>query len=37
MGYVASLISRKLAKTDVLRDFVNGFDFDCISPSPSAG
>ena len=30
-GYVASLISREFAETDVRRGFVNGFNFNCVS------
>lgn len=36
-GYVASLISREFAETDISRGFVNGFNFNCITSSPSAG
>jgi choline dehydrogenase-like flavoprotein len=36
-GYVASLISREFAETDLSRGFVNGFNFNCITSSPSAG
>ena len=36
-GYLASLISREFAETDVSRGFVNGFNFNCITSSPSAG
>ncbi len=36
-GYVASLISREFAETDVSRGFVNGFNFNCITSTPSAG
>jgi choline dehydrogenase-like flavoprotein len=36
-GYVASLISREFAETDVSRGFVNGFNFNCLTSSPSAG
>lgn len=36
-GYVASLLSREFAETDTARGFVNGFNFNCISSSPSAG
>ena len=31
MGYVASLISREFAETDVSRGFVNGFNFNCLT------
>ena len=31
MGYVASLISRQFAETDVSRGFVNGFQFNCLT------
>jgi choline dehydrogenase-like flavoprotein len=31
MGYVASLISREFAETDVARGFVNGFNFNCLT------
>lgn len=37
MGYVASMISREFAETDVGRGFVNGFNFNCLTSSPSAG
>ncbi|MCB2012395.1 MAG: GMC family oxidoreductase [Geminicoccaceae bacterium] len=37
MGYVASLISREFAETDVSRGFVNGFNFNCLTSTPSAG
>ncbi len=36
-GYVASLISRQFAETDISRGFVNGFNFNCITSSASAG
>jgi choline dehydrogenase-like flavoprotein len=36
-GYVASLISREFAETDVSRGFVNGFNFNCITSTASAG
>ena len=36
-GYVASLISRQFAETDVSRGFVNGFNFNCIASAASAG
>jgi 2-methyl-1,2-propanediol dehydrogenase len=31
VGYIAALISREFAETDVRRGFVNGFNFNCIS------
>ena len=31
MGYVASLIGREFAETDVSRGFVNGFQFNCLT------
>ncbi|MBN9074415.1 MAG: GMC family oxidoreductase [Rhizobiales bacterium] len=37
IGYIASLISRQFAETDVSRGFVNGFNFNCITSSASAG
>ncbi|MEP7457432.1 GMC family oxidoreductase [Phyllobacterium sp. SB3] len=37
IGYVASLISRQFAETDVSRGFVNGFNFNCITSTSSAG
>ena len=37
MGYVASLISREFAETDTSRGFVNGFNFNCLTSTPSAG
>jgi len=37
IGYVASLISREFAETDVSRGFVNGFNFNCLTSAPSAG
>nr|BAT28809.1 choline dehydrogenase-like flavoprotein precursor [Aureimonas frigidaquae] len=37
IGYVASLISRQFAETDVSRGFVNGFNFNCITSTASAG
>ena len=37
MGYVASLISREFAETDVSRGFVNGFNFNCLTSTSSAG
>jgi 2-methyl-1,2-propanediol dehydrogenase len=36
-GYVASLLSRQFAETDVSRGFVNGFNFNCITSTASAG
>jgi choline dehydrogenase-like flavoprotein len=36
MGYVASLISREFAETDVTRGFLNGFNFNCLT-SGAAG
>jgi choline dehydrogenase-like flavoprotein len=36
-GYIASVISRQFAETDLSRGFVNGFNFNCITSSPSAG
>lgn len=30
-GYIAALISRQFAETDVSRGFVNGFNFNCIT------
>jgi choline dehydrogenase-like flavoprotein len=36
MGYVAALLSREFAETDVSRGFVNGFNFNCIT-SGAAG
>jgi choline dehydrogenase-like flavoprotein len=36
-GYIASVISRQFAETDTSRGFVNGFNFNCITSSPSAG
>jgi choline dehydrogenase-like flavoprotein len=36
MGYVASVISREFAETDVSRGFVNGFNFNCLT-SGAAG
>jgi choline dehydrogenase-like flavoprotein len=35
-GYVASLISREFAETDVSRGFLNGFNFNCLT-SGAAG
>lgn len=35
-GYVASVISREFAETDVSRGFVNGFNFNCLT-SGAAG
>jgi len=37
MGYVASVISREFAETDVSRGFVNGFNFNCLTSTSSAG
>jgi len=37
MGYVASLISRQFAETDVSRGFVNGFQFNCLTGAAAAG
>ncbi len=37
MGYVASLIGREFAETDVSRGFVNGFQFNCLTGTSSAG
>jgi len=37
IGYVASLISRQFAETDISRGFVNGFNFNCMTSTPSAG
>ena len=37
MGYVASLISREFAETDIARGFVNGFNFNCLTSTASAG
>jgi choline dehydrogenase-like flavoprotein len=37
MGYVASLISREFAETDISRGFVNGFNFNCLTSTSSAG
>ncbi len=31
IGYVAALISREFAETDVSRGFVNGFNFNCLT------
>ncbi len=36
MGYVASVISREFAETDVSRGFINGFNFNCLT-SGAAG
>lgn len=36
-GYAASLISREFAEPDISRGFVNGFNFNCITSTPSAG
>jgi choline dehydrogenase-like flavoprotein len=35
-GYVASMISREFAETDISRGFVNGFNFNCITSTGSA-
>jgi choline dehydrogenase-like flavoprotein len=37
MGYVGSLISREFAETDRSRGFVNGFNFNCLTATSSAG
>ena len=37
MGYVASLIGREFAETDLSRGFVNGFQFNCLTGTSSAG
>ena len=37
MGYVASMIGREFAETDVSRGFVNGFQFNCLTGTSSAG
>ena len=37
MGYVASLLGREFAETDVSRGFVNGFQFNCLTNTSSAG
>ena len=37
MGYVASLIGREFAETDISRGFVNGFQFNCLTGTSSAG
>ena len=37
MGYVASVIGREFAETDVSRGFVNGFQFNCLTGTSSAG
>ncbi len=37
MGYVASVIGREFAETDVRRGFVNGFQFNCLTGTSSAG
>jgi choline dehydrogenase-like flavoprotein len=37
MGYVASLIGRQFAETDISRGFVNGFQFNCLTGTSSAG
>lgn len=36
-GYVASLISREFAETDIGRGFVNGFNFNCLTSPAGAG
>jgi choline dehydrogenase-like flavoprotein len=35
-GYVASLLSREFAETDISRGFVNGFNFNCLTSTTSA-
>ncbi|WP_029076585.1 GMC family oxidoreductase [Kaistia adipata] len=37
MGYIASLFSREFAETDISRGFVNGFNFNCLTSTPSPG
>ena len=37
MGYVASVIGREFAETDVSRGFVNGFQFNCLTGTSAAG
>ena len=37
MGYVASMISREFAETDISRGFVNGFQFNCLTSTSAAG
>lgn len=37
MGYVASMISREFAETDISRGFVNGFQFNCLTSTTAAG
>ena len=37
MGYVASVIGREFAETDVGRGFVNGFQFNCLTSTSAAG
>ncbi|WP_343123013.1 GMC family oxidoreductase N-terminal domain-containing protein [Hoeflea sp. 108] len=37
IGFAASLISREFAETDISRGFVNGFNLNCVSSTPSAG
>ncbi len=37
MGYVASVIGREFAETDVSRGFVNGFQFNCLTSTSAAG
>jgi choline dehydrogenase-like flavoprotein len=37
MGYVASVISREFAETDLSRGFVNGFNFNCLTSTSAAG
>lgn len=37
IGYAASLICREFAETDLSRGFVNGFNLNCITSTPSAG
>jgi choline dehydrogenase-like flavoprotein len=36
MGHIVSLISREFAETDISRGFVNGFNFNCLTSTPSA-
>lgn len=35
LGYVASMVSREFAETDISRGFVNGFNFNCLTSTPS--
>ena len=37
MGYVAAMISREFAETDISRGFVNGFNFNCVTSTAAAG